>query len=146
MKTETALRLQDRINREINGLQGMIDQLDDPEAASTIGGLKSGILILARSILRTNRILLDVTRAEAEPPEGLDRAIIAFWRDLSCFFVGQQRTAFVTLISKALEMWDALWTNGTRQALKISAETLSLMNEAPPPPPNAPTNPEPSGT
>jgi hypothetical protein len=78
--------------------------------------------------------------------EGLDRAIIAFWRDLSGFFVGQQRTAFVTLISKALEMWDALWTQGTRQALTISAETLSLMSAETPPPPAAPTSPAPTGT
>ena len=77
--------------------------------------------------------------------EGLDRAIIAFWRDLSGFFVGQQRTAFVTLISKALEMWDALWTNGTRQALRISAETLNWTSEESPPPPEEPTNPETSG-
>ena len=78
--------------------------------------------------------------------EGLDRAIIAFWRDLSGFFVGQQRTAFVTLIAKALEMWDALWTNGIRQALKISAGTLSWTNAEAPPPPDEPTSPEPSGT
>ena len=77
--------------------------------------------------------------------EGLDRAIIAFWRDLSGFFVGQQRTAFVTLLSKALEMWDALWTNGTRQALTISAETLSLTNETPLPLLDEPTSPAPSG-
>jgi len=52
---------------------------------------------------------------------------------------------FVTLISKALEMWDALWMNGIRQALKISAETLSW-TDVQPPPPDEPTNPEPSGT
>ena len=78
--------------------------------------------------------------------EGLDRAIIAFWRDLSHFFVGQQRTAFVTLITKALEMWDALWLNGTRQALTISAETMHWMNEPPPQQQSGPTNPETSGT
>src|SRR5215469_15470183 len=59
--------------------------------------------------------------------EGLDRAIIAFWRDLSAFFVGRQRAAFNTLIAKALEVWDALWTNGERQASMISIETLSRM-------------------
>ena len=78
--------------------------------------------------------------------EGLDRAIIAFWRDLSGFFVGQQRTAFITLITKALEMWDALWLNGTKQALTLSIETLNLTNAAPLPPQDAPTNPETNGT
>jgi len=77
--------------------------------------------------------------------EGLDRAIIAFWRDLSHFFVGQQRTAFVTLIAKAMEMWDALWTSGTRQALTISAETMNWTNAEPPEPPGAPANTETSG-
>ena len=78
--------------------------------------------------------------------EGLDRAIIAFWRDLAGFFVGQQRTAFVTLITKAMEMWDALWTNGTRQALTISAETMNWTNAESPPPPEEPTSLEPNGT
>ena len=68
MKPETALRLQDRINREINGLQGKVDQLADPEAGTTPGGLKSGMLILARALLRTNKVILEVTAAEAEPP------------------------------------------------------------------------------
>ena len=77
--------------------------------------------------------------------EGLDRGIIAFWRDLSGFFVGQQRTAFVTLITKALEMWDEIWLNGTRQALTISAETMNWTSGESPPPQAAPTNPEPNG-
>jgi len=74
--------------------------------------------------------------------EGLDRAIIAFWKELSCFFVGQQRTAFLTLITKALEMWDALWMNGTKQALTISAETMNWTSAAPLPPQDARTFPE----
>ena len=44
-----------------------------------------------------------------------------------------------------LEMWDALWMNGIRQALKISAETLNWTNAEAPPPPDEPTSPEPSG-
>jgi len=78
--------------------------------------------------------------------EGLDRAIVAFWKELSCFFVGRQRAAFLTLISKGLEVWDALWTNGIRQASMISAETLNSMFAAPLPPQDAPTNPEVSGS
>lgn len=76
---------------------------------------------------------------------GLDRAILAFWRDLSGFFVGAQRAAFQTLIAKAMEMWDAIWTEGMRKASSISASTLNWTpttnDEAPP----APTIPETPG-
>ena len=68
MKPETALKLQDRLKREIQGLRQMVDQLADPEAGATPGGLKSGMVILARALLRTNQIMLDVTAAEVEAP------------------------------------------------------------------------------
>ncbi len=68
MTPEAALKLRDRLAREISGLQQLADQLDRPGTASTPAGLKSGIGILARSLLRTNRIVHDLTRAEVEPP------------------------------------------------------------------------------
>ncbi len=68
MTPETALKLQDRLAREISGLQQLVDQLDRPGTASTLAGLKSGLGILARSLLRTNRIVHDLTRAAVEPP------------------------------------------------------------------------------
>lgn len=68
MKPETALKLQDKLKREISGLQGMVSQLSNPEAGITPGGLKSGMVILARSLVRLNQIVLEVTAAEAEPP------------------------------------------------------------------------------
>lgn len=68
MKVDTALALQDRLNREISGLQQLVDQLEKPETAATLAGLKSGLAILARSLLRTNRIAYDVVRAEVERP------------------------------------------------------------------------------
>jgi len=70
MTPATALRLQDRLAREGAGLQKMVEQLADPEAASTTGGLKSGLSILARSMLRTNQLILEITQAEVEPPAG----------------------------------------------------------------------------
>ncbi len=68
MKSETALKLRDRLAREISGLQQLADQLDRAETASTLAGLKSGLGILARSLLRTTRIVHDLTRAAVEPP------------------------------------------------------------------------------
>ena len=68
MKPEIALALQDRINREAQGLQKMIEQLSAPDVAATMGGLKSGLTILCRSLVRTNQVLYDVVRAEVEPP------------------------------------------------------------------------------
>jgi hypothetical protein len=68
MTPETALDLQKRIGREIKGLEKALEQLAQPDTATTPGGLKSGIVILARSLLRTNQIALDITRAEVEPP------------------------------------------------------------------------------
>ena len=68
MTPEIALQLQDRLKREIAGLQQAVEQLSQPDTATTPGGLKSGLTILARSLLRTNQVLLDVTRAEVEPP------------------------------------------------------------------------------
>ena len=76
---------------------------------------------------------------------GLDRAILAFWKDLSGFFVSGQRTTFQALIAKTYEMWDALWLEGTRKVSNTSVETIkSMLNtngEAWP----APTNPETTG-
>lgn len=73
---------------------------------------------------------------------GLDRAILAFWRDLSSFFVGKQRMAFQTLIGKALEMWDAIWTEGARKVSNTSVDISNWTPTTPPEPPPAPTNPE----
>ena len=68
MKPEVALALQDRINREAQGLQKMVEQLSMPDAAGTMAGLKSGLTILARSLHRTNQVLYDIVRAEVESP------------------------------------------------------------------------------
>ena len=68
MKPETALKLQDRLKREMAGLRQMVDQMADPEVGATLGGLKSGLLILARSLIRTNQIVLEATAAVVEPP------------------------------------------------------------------------------
>ena len=68
MTPATAMQLQDRLGREISGLNKMAEQLADPEAGLTPGGLKSGLLILARALIRANRIALEITRAEVEPP------------------------------------------------------------------------------
>ena len=60
--------------------------------------------------------------------EGLDRAILAFWGDLSNFFVGAQRLAFLAMVAKSTELWDAVWTEGTRKASAVSAsDILSTM-------------------
>ena len=76
--------------------------------------------------------------------EGLDRAILAFWRDLSGFFVGAQRLAFQTMVAKSVELWDAVWAEGTRKASAISTSDLLLTpntpNEAPAPPTSQATN------
>jgi hypothetical protein len=75
--------------------------------------------------------------------EGLDRAVLAFWRDLSNFFVGAQRLAFLTMVAKSAELWDAVWTEGTRKASAVSMSdfllTLSTPSEAPEPPTNPAT-------
>ena len=68
MTPDKALALQDRLTREISGLQQLADQLDKPETATTLAGLKSGLAILARSLLRTNRIAYDIMRAEVDAP------------------------------------------------------------------------------
>lgn len=68
MKPGTALELQRRLKNEIAGLQKTVSQLADPEAGTTPGGLKSGIVILARSLVRLNQIVLEVTVAETERP------------------------------------------------------------------------------
>ena len=78
--------------------------------------------------------------------EGLDRAILAFWRDLSGFFAGAQRLAFQAMIAKSTELWDAIWTEGARRASAVSAsDMLSTMN-TPSGPPGPPTNPETIGS
>ena len=68
MSPGTALKLQDRLKREMSGLKRMVEQLGDPETGTTPGGLKSGMVILARALLRTNQIALEITAAEVEPP------------------------------------------------------------------------------
>ncbi len=68
MTHDTALKLQDRIHKEIAGLRKMVDQLDQPETAATMAGLKSGLTILTKSLRRTNQLLYDMVRAEVETP------------------------------------------------------------------------------
>ncbi len=68
MKPETAPALEDRLQREINGLQTMLSQFENPETATTLAGLRSAAVILTRSLHRTNRILHDVVRASVVPP------------------------------------------------------------------------------
>ena len=68
MKPETALQLQERLTREIQGLKATLDQLARPDVGTTMAGLKSGLTIALRSMQRTNQVLHDVVRAEAEPP------------------------------------------------------------------------------
>ena len=78
--------------------------------------------------------------------EGLDRALLAFWKDLAGFFVGAQRLAFQTLIAKATETWDAIWTEGSRRASAFSANDLLLTMNEPPAPSAPPTNPATTGS
>ena len=78
--------------------------------------------------------------------EGLDRALLAFWKDLSGFFVGAQRIAFQTLVARAFEMWEAIWNEGTRRASAISTSDLLSTLNTPNDPPAPPTNPATSGT
>jgi hypothetical protein len=68
MKPDVALQLQDRLNREIVGLKTTIEQLSLADTATTMAGLKSGLTITLRSLLRANQVLHDVVKAEAEPP------------------------------------------------------------------------------
>jgi len=68
MKPETALELQQRITNEIAGLKKVLDQLDDPDTATTLAGLKSGLTIAIRSLVRTNQALHDVVRTSVTPP------------------------------------------------------------------------------
>ena len=83
MTPATALNLQSRLNSEISGLRKMIEQLADPETGATIGGLKSGLSILARSMLRTNQLILEITQAEVEPLAGRNpRDALAALNDL----------------------------------------------------------------
>ncbi len=78
--------------------------------------------------------------------EGLDRAFLAFWKELSGFFVGAQRVAFQTLVAKAFEAWEAIWTEGTRRASAISANDMLSTMPTPNVPPASPTNPETIGS
>jgi len=68
MKPETALELQRRITNEIAGLKKVLDQLGDPDTAATMAGLKSGLTITLRSLLRTNQALHDIVRVSVTPP------------------------------------------------------------------------------
>jgi len=68
MKPDAALQLQDRLVSEISGLKKMLEQLSQPDTGTTMAGLKSGLTILARSILRTNQVLHDVVRAAVTSP------------------------------------------------------------------------------
>jgi hypothetical protein len=78
--------------------------------------------------------------------EGLDRAILAFWRDLSGFFVGAQRLAFQAMVAKPAELWDALWTEGTRKASAVSMSDILSTESTPSAAPEPPTSPETSGS
>jgi hypothetical protein len=77
--------------------------------------------------------------------EGLDRAILAFWRDLSHFFVGAQRLAFQAMVAKSVELWDAVWTEGTRKASAISMSDLLSTGNTPSEPPGPPMPPATTG-
>ena len=77
--------------------------------------------------------------------EGLDRAVLAFWRDLSGFFVGAQRLAFQTMVAKSTELWDAIWTEGTRKASAVSMSDMLSTMSTPSDAPALPTNPATSG-
>jgi len=68
MKPEIALHLQDRLASEIAGLKKVVEQLSQPDTGTTMAGLKSGLMIVARSLVRTNQVIHDVVKAEAEPP------------------------------------------------------------------------------
>jgi hypothetical protein len=52
----------------MSGLKQTVEQLGDPETGTTPGGLKSGMLILAKALIRTNQIVLEITAAEVEAP------------------------------------------------------------------------------
>jgi len=73
--------------------------------------------------------------------EGLDRAILAFWRDLANFFAGAQRLAFQAMVAKSAELWDAIWTEGARRASAVSASDMLSTMSTPSVPPGPPTNP-----
>jgi hypothetical protein len=103
------------------------------------------VLALAVDFGEDNTEVTGEALADGLRGEGLDRALLAFWKDLSGFFVGAQRVAFRTLVARAFEMWEAIWNEGTRKATEIStSDMLSIMN-TPSEPPAPPTNPETSG-
>ena len=77
--------------------------------------------------------------------EGLDRAILAFWGDLSNFFVGAQRLAFLAMVAKSAELWDAVWTEGTRKASAVSMSDILSTTTTPTDAPEPPRNPETTG-
>ena len=56
--------------------------------------------------------------------DGLDRAILAFWRDLSHFFPGAQRLAFQAMVAKSAELWNAIWTEGAKRASAVSTSGM----------------------
>ena len=56
--------------------------------------------------------------------EGLDRAILAFWKDLSDFFPGAQRLALQTLVAKSTEAWDAIWNESAKRASEVSVNDI----------------------
>lgn len=68
MKAEAAIALKARLEREINGLQTMIDQFEKPETGTSMAGLRSAVVILARSLHRTNHIVYDIVRESVAPP------------------------------------------------------------------------------
>ena len=83
MKPETALQLLDRLNREIVGLKKVIEQLTQPDTGTTMAGLKSGLTIVSRALLRTNQIVHDIIRTEVEPPVGRNsRDALAAFNDI----------------------------------------------------------------
>ena len=78
MTPETALALTNRIHREATGLRSVVDQLAEPETGATMAGLKSAFVILAKSLIRTNQIMLDIVRAEMQPPAAAGHGRNAF--------------------------------------------------------------------
>jgi hypothetical protein len=73
--------------------------------------------------------------------EGLDRAILAFWKDLSGFFPGAQRLAFQAMVAKSTELWEAIWTEGARKASAVSTSDILSIPSTPSDAPEPPTNP-----
>ena len=99
------------------------------------------VLALAVDFGDGDNVAMGEALADGLRGEGLDRALLAFWKDLSGFFVGAQRVAFQTLVARAFEMWDAIWNEGSRRASEVSVSDMLSTPNTPNEPPAPPTNP-----